>query len=97
MRQSAPDAGYWLRAGRRLVEPVLQIAVHAAVVELEPSTSEHRAWEVQADSWPGLARACPFCEQRWVSGQELLFDARRVTTIGFSEVEQPTTVGGMSL
>ena len=25
------------------------------------------------------------CEQRWVSGQELLFDARRVTTIGFSE------------
>src|SRR5437867_5918463 len=25
------------------------------------------------------------CERRWVSGQELLFDARRVTTIGFSE------------
>jgi ketosteroid isomerase-like protein len=25
------------------------------------------------------------CEQRWVSGQELLFDARRVTTIVFSE------------
>ena len=25
------------------------------------------------------------CEQRWVSGQELLFGARRVTTIDFSE------------
>jgi hypothetical protein len=25
------------------------------------------------------------CEQRWVSGQELVFDAQRVTTIGFSE------------
>ncbi len=41
------------------------------------------------------------CERRWVSGQELLFDARRVTTIEFSEgraakFEQPTTVGGVS-
>jgi hypothetical protein len=37
-----------------------------------------------------------------VSGQDLLFDARRVTTIDFSEgraakFEQPTTVGGVSL
>ena len=30
------------------------------------------------------------CEQRWLSGQELLFDAQRVTTIEFSE-------GGVSL
>src|SRR6266849_10485598 len=30
-------------------------------------------------------RSGSVCEQRWVSGQELLFAARRVTTIDFSE------------
>jgi hypothetical protein len=35
------------------------------------------------------------CEQPCVSGEELLFDARRVTTIAFTEVEQPATVGGV--
>jgi hypothetical protein len=40
---------------------------------------------VAVNIWPRPSSFGHGCEQRWVSGQELLFDARRVTVIDSSE------------
>ena len=61
--------------------------VHTTLRDSHPN---QKVVQNQSKSGRDPSLTATVCEQRWYQVQELIFDALRVTTIDFSEVEQPT-------